>query len=82
MEWSLGGSLSELYPLDPRSIQGGRHSGHSFNTGIYGKNSEKSHLKVFGQLGPKCRWNGLLVGPLSELYPVDRRSVQADIILA
>ena len=25
VEWSLDGPLSELYPLDPRLIQDGRH---------------------------------------------------------
>ena len=55
--------------------------GHSFNTGPYGKNNEKSsHLKLFGQLGPKFGEMVFWWSPL-KMYPVDWRSVQADIIL-
>ena len=58
MEWSLGGSLSELYPLDPRSIQDAAISGHSFNIGPYGKNNKNNPcVKLLDQLGPNW-WNG------------------------
>ena len=51
-------------------------SGHSFNIGPYGKNNEKSScLKLLDQLGPN--FDGMVLdGLLSELYPLDPRSIQ------
>ena len=52
-------------------------SGHSFNIGPYGKNNEKSScLKLLGQIGDQTLMEWSLGDSLSELYPLDRRSIQ------
>ena len=45
-------TLSELYPTTPTSNQDHRISRHSFNIGPYGKNVQKSFLKLLTQLRP------------------------------
>ena len=52
MEWFFDGPLSELYRWirDPSKMA--TISRHSFNIGPYGKNNEKSHLKLLGHLEP------------------------------
>ena len=53
MERSLGGPLSELYPMTLPANQDGRHSRTLFNIGPYGKFIKKSsHLELVAQLEP------------------------------
>ena len=56
----MGGPLSGLYPMTPPANQDHQHS---FNIGPYGKNVEKSSLKLLGQFGTKVCKNGTLDDP-------------------
>ena len=79
MEWSLDGSLSELYPLDfvgPSKMA--VVSGHSFNIVPNGKNIEKSAcLKQHDKWG--LNFDGMVLGwsyPLQNCIRWTRRSIQ------
>ena len=53
LKWSLGGPLSELYPMTSPANQDGRHSRTKFNIGPYGKFIKKSSgLELLAQLEP------------------------------
>ena len=61
MKWSLGGPLSELYPMTPPANQDGRRSRTQVNIGPYGKFILKSScLDLLAQLEPN--FGGMVLG--------------------
>ena len=64
MEWSLGGPLSEIYPMIMPVNQNCCHQPTSFSKGPYEKNVLKSSLELLGQLGPKYKRMVTLINPI------------------
>ena len=67
LKWSLGGPLTELYPMTLPSNQDGRKSRTLFNIGPYGKLIRKStRLELVAQLelnfeGMDLRWSSFRI---------------------
>ena len=76
VKWSLGGPLSELYPMTQPANQDGRHSRTLFNIGPYGIFVKKSScLELLAQFEPDLaemvlRWSSYRI--VSDDHPANQ----------